>query len=107
MLKVCRQLASRLELCVAGILPDTSESLETSTDCVLDCLYKFGAFNSTIATLVFQLLGALIADSLLVELDEIAGWRLFCSNSCRCVFNCGIALYMQLVAQFKFVAASI
>ena len=51
--------------------------------------------------MVFDLLGALIADSLLVELDEIARWRLF-RTSCRGVFNCGIALYMQLVTQFNF-----
>ena len=96
MLKVSGLLAS-LELWDV-ILTDTSETLETSTYFALDCLDKLGAFNST---LLFHLFGALIADSLLVELDEIARWRLFCTIRCD-FFNSGIALNMQLVTQFNF-----
>ena len=96
---ICGLLAS-FEL-PAVILAETSESLETSTYLTFDCLNKFGAFNSTL--LVFDyLLGALVADSLLVKLNEIARWRLFCSSCCCYVSNTGIALYMQLVAQLNF-----
>ncbi len=76
------------------MLANTSESLKTPTYFVLDSLDEFGAFNPA---RVFDLLGALIADSLLVEFNEIACWRLFCD-----IFNSGIALYMQLVTQFNF-----
>ncbi len=92
-------MLASLELCT-GMLANTSESLKTSTYFVLDSLDEFGAFNSA---RVFDLLGALIADSLLVELDEIARGRLVCCTSCCCcVFNCRIGLYMQLVTQFNF-----